>query len=189
MGRLRHRTTPGFTYFVTTKTRENRATFQVSRNAEILVECLLKYRDQGAYLLHEFVVMPNHLHLLLTPANDTTLEKTMQLIKGGSSHAIHQRGGHKMHIWQAGFHEESICDIDDYLVKVSYIHSNPVNAHLVEKSSDWIYGSASNKFVMDAPPNRLKKGSSGARAPQPQTSGMSELKLRPPKLQEPRGAR
>ncbi len=45
MGRLRHRTAPGFTYFVTTKTWQSRAIFQVPGNAAILVECLLKYRD------------------------------------------------------------------------------------------------------------------------------------------------
>jgi putative transposase len=189
MGRLRHRTTPGFTYFVTTKTWENRGIFQVSRNAEVLVECLLRYRDQGAYLLHEFVVMPNHLHLLITPGCDTSLERAMQFIKGGSSHAIHQQGEHKMHIWQAGFHEESTRNLDDYLVKVGYIQNNPVDARLADKASDWACSSASNQFKMDAPPHRLQTFSSGAKAPQPQTSGMSELKLRPPNLREPRGAR
>ncbi len=65
MGRLRHRTAPGFTYFVTTKTWQNRAIFQVPEIAAILLKSiLLHYRDKGAYLLHEFVVMPNHLHLL-----------------------------------------------------------------------------------------------------------------------------
>ncbi len=129
--------------------------------------------------------MPNHLHLLLDSSNETTLEKVVQLIKGGSSHAIHQQAAHKMQIWQAGFHEESIRNMDDYLVKVSYIHLNPLNAHLVEKPLDWAYGSASNKFVMDEPPVRLRIGSSGAKAPQILAGGMSELKLRPPKKQPP----
>ena len=65
MGRLTHRMAPGFTYFVTTKTWENRAIFQVPENAQILIQCMIHYRDKGAYLLHEFVVMPDHLHLLL----------------------------------------------------------------------------------------------------------------------------
>jgi len=83
MGKLTHRTAPGCSYFVTTKTWQNRELFRVSENAEILVQCILGYRNRGAYQLHEFVVMPNHLHLLLTPADDTSLEKAMQLIKGG----------------------------------------------------------------------------------------------------------
>src|SRR5579863_5610181 len=98
MGRLGHRTAPGCTYFVTTKTWENRTIFQVTENAEILIKCLLEYRDKRAYLLHEFVVMPNHLHLLLTPGDETSLEKAMQFIKGGSSHRIHQQRENKIQI-------------------------------------------------------------------------------------------
>jgi putative transposase len=172
MGRLQHRIAPGFTYFVTTKTWQSRA---------ILMECLLHYRDKGNYLLHELVVMPNHLHLLLTPGDKTSLEKAIQLIKGGSSHAIHQQSGTKMQIWQAGFHEESVRDVADFQRKAKYIEHNPVEARLVENAADWPYGSASSKFQLDAPPERLKSVSSGAKAPYVAVSGMSDLKLRPPK--------
>ena len=189
MGRLKHRTMPGFSYFVTTKTWQSRAVFQVGQNAEILVQALLQYRDAGAYSLHEFVVMPNHLHLLLTPANDMSLERGMQLVKGGSSHSIHQQAGYKVQIWQPGFHEESIRNVVDFLEKSKYIHNNPVHARLVESPEDWAYGSASKRFRMDEPPNRLKGHSSGAEAPQARGGGMSELKLRPPKMQTPGGAR
>src|SRR5277367_5365866 len=88
MSRLTHRTAPGFTYFVTTKTWQSRTIFQVTENAETLIECIVRHRDKGTYLLHEFVVMPNHLHLILTPSEQTTLEKAMQMVKGGSSHDI-----------------------------------------------------------------------------------------------------
>jgi REP-associated tyrosine transposase len=164
MGRLTHRTALGFTYFVTTKTWQGRSVFQVSENAEILIESIIRYRDAGSYLLHEFVVMPNHLHLILTPAEDTTLEKTMQLIKGGSSHAIHHRRESKLQIWQPGFHEESVRDQDDYRRKVEYIRTNPVHAHLVEGPEQWPYGSASGKFKLEAMPERLKIVTSGAKA-------------------------
>ncbi len=89
MARLRHRTAAGSTYFVTSKTWENRALFHVKEVAEILVRRILACRDDGAYQLHEFVVMPDHFHLLLTPALSATLEKAIQLVKGGSSHEIH----------------------------------------------------------------------------------------------------
>ena len=44
---------------------------------------LKQYRNQGRFLLHEFVLMPDHLHLLLTPARDISLEKALQFVKGG----------------------------------------------------------------------------------------------------------
>jgi len=164
MGRLRHRTAPACTYFVTTKTWQNRSLFQVAELAEILVRRIITCRDQGAYLLHEFVVMPDHLHLLLTPADTTSLEKAMQLIKGGSSHEIHQLRGHKMEIWQPGFHDWTIRDRADYLAKREYIWMNPVQARLVERPDHWPYGSACGRFRLDVMPERFKM-SSGAEAP------------------------
>jgi len=162
MGRLHHRTAPGCTYFVTTKTWENCELFRAHQNAEIVVECILAYQDRGVYLLHEFVVMPNHVHLVLTPNSRTTLEKAMQFIKGGSSHQMHQKRGHKMQIWQPGFHESTIRDAADFKVKRNYIQMNPVEARLVVRPEDWRYGSASGTFALDPLPNRL---SSGAEAP------------------------
>src|ERR1700722_2117201 len=181
MGRLMHRRARGCTYFVTTKTWQSREIFQVPEILTILIECLLRYRDQGAYLLHEIVVMPNHLHLLLTPSGETSLEKAMQFVKGGSSHEIHRQREHKMQIWQAGFHEQTVRDVRDYRSKVDYIHMNPVHSHLAERPDDWPYGSAAGKFKMDAPPSRFHTSASGAEAPFLENAGMSELKLRPPK--------
>ena len=181
MGRLTHRTRPGFTYFVTTKTWENRAIFQMPENANILIECMMRYREQGAYLLHEFVIMPNHLHFMLTPAATTTLEKAVGLIKGGSSREIHSRRASKIQIWQPGFHEESVRDATDFTNKVQYIRMNPVRSNLAENPGDWAYGSASGKFRMDAIPDRLINLASGAEAPAETAAPMSELKLRPPK--------
>lgn len=103
MSRLAHRIASECTYFVTTNTWEKRELFRVRENAEIVLACLFNYRDRAAYLLHEFVIMPNHLHILLTLGEQCTLEKAMQFIKGGSSHAIHLKREHKMQIWQAGF--------------------------------------------------------------------------------------
>jgi putative transposase len=156
MGRLRHRTAPACTYFVTAKTWQSRALFRVPEVAEIVVRRLLEYRDQGAYSLHEFVVMPDHFHILLTPTDTTTLEKALQLIKGSSSHEIHRLRSHRMEIWQPGFHDWTIRDSADYAAKREYIQMNPVQARLVERPADWRYGSACGKFVLDEVPKGHK---------------------------------
>ena len=156
MGRLRHRTTPGCTYFVTTDTWQNREIFRVQESAEILTQRIVSCRDRGVYLLHAFVVMPNHLHLLLTPGNTTTLEKAVQLIKGGSSHQIHQQRRHRMEIWQPGFHEWTVREAEDYRRKWEYIRMNPVRAKLVGRPEDWPYSSVSGRFTLDEMPQGLK---------------------------------
>jgi putative transposase len=128
----------------------------VPQVAEILVQRILACRDKGAYLLYEFVVMPNHFHLLLTPGVSMSLEKAVQLIKGGSSHEIHKHSGNHMEIWQVGFHDWTIRDGEDYRTKVRYIQMNPVQAHLVERPEDWSFGSACGKFVLDPVPEKFK---------------------------------
>jgi putative transposase len=177
MGRLTHRTHPGCTYFVTTDTFQKRVIFQVAEVARIVVKRLLACRDQGAFLLHEFVLMPNHLHLLLTPGSNTSLEKAMMLIKGGSSHEIHRVRGNKMEIWHSGFHDSTIRDAADFESRAKYIRMNPVVAKLAEKPEDWIHGSASRKFLLDSMPERVKAVSSGAKA---QVSGIANVGAKAP---------
>jgi putative transposase len=180
MSTPQHRTLPGSSYFVTTKCWRGRSVFQVPENAEILIESLMHYRDLHAYLLHEFVVMPDHVHLMLTPSSTTSLEKAIQLIKGGCSHRIHKQRNQKMEIWQVGFYDWTIRDYNDWQTKVEYVHQNPVRARLVEKPQDWPYSSADSSFTLDLMPDKFLKLSSGAKA-QPAAALTPGLKPRPPK--------
>jgi hypothetical protein len=76
-------TTSESTYFITANVEPRRDLFQVEKIARLIIEVMLDYRHQKKYLLHEFVVMPDHFHLILTPTG-ITLERSMQLVKGGS---------------------------------------------------------------------------------------------------------
>ena len=175
-----HRTASRASYFVTTKCWQGRTIFQISEIAEILINALFHYRDRGAYLLHEFVLMPDHLHLLLTPGPTTALEKAIQLVKGGSSHRIHRARNQRMEIWQQGFYDWTIRDEHDWQTKVDYIRMNPVRAKLVQVPEDWPYSSAaSRKFDLDPiPPEYLPTSAAKAAMPLSLTPG---LKPRPPK--------
>jgi putative transposase len=184
MGRLTHRSAPGTSYFVTTKASQNRALFCATEIAETVVETLQRYRSRGEYLLHEFVLMPDHLHVLITPSLTNSLEKAMQFIKGGSSYRLHQQRGQKIDLWHAGFHEWTIRDAADWNAKAQYIRLNPVKAGLVERPEDWPYSSAHGKLTLDPMPAKSLQAASGAKA-QDLPSLMSELKLRPPKERRP----
>jgi putative transposase len=180
MSTVEHRTSPNISYFVTTKCPQSRSIFQIPENAKILIDTVYRHRDKSAYLLHEFVIMPDHIHLILTPNPTISLEKAMQLIKGGSSFEIHKQRQQKMEIWQQGFHDWTIRDASDWQTRAEYIAMNPAHAHLVESFRDWPYSSASGKFVLDPMPRRFSNLSSGAKAQDapPPTRG---LKPPPPK--------
>ncbi len=79
---------PPGTYFVTFSTWHRRRLFVVENYARLFLQTLYRYRREGRFQLHAFVVMPEHVHLLITPARDVTLEHAIQLIKGGYSHAL-----------------------------------------------------------------------------------------------------
>lgn len=79
--------------------------------AQLFVEVLLHYRRQEKYLLHEFVVMPDHFHLLVTPT--VTLERTLQLIKGGFSFRARRELGFGGGVWQSSFYDRRVRDAEE----------------------------------------------------------------------------
>jgi putative transposase len=131
------RTATTGTFFVTTITANRRRLFQVTRNAELLLETLQHYRAEGHYKLHAFVVMPDHAHLLLTP-NDKTVSQVMNLIKGGFSHRLDS----KLPVWQRGFADHLVLNAEDFETRRIYIHQNPARAHLSETGEQYPYSSA-----------------------------------------------
>ena len=127
---------PG-TFFITTATYNRRRLFQVEANALLLIETLHHYSKQGNYKLHAFVVMPDHIHLLLTPET-IALERAVGLIKGGFSHRIES----KLPVWQRGFTDHRIRDEQDFATRLNYIHTNPVTARLSKNPASYPYSSA-----------------------------------------------
>jgi putative transposase len=101
--------------------------------ARLLIDVLQDNRRKGRFLLHEFVAMPNHFHLLITPAPDVPLEKALQFIKGGFSYRAKKELNLNFAIWQAGFTNHRVRDPDDYAQHRSYIHQNPVKAGLADR--------------------------------------------------------
>jgi len=144
------------TYFVTANAYNGQALFQSERVATLLIETLFNYRRQGKYLLHEFVIMPNHLHFLFTTINDTTLERAIQLIKGGFSYRAGKQLNIKGEIWQRSYVDHRVRDTSDFLQHKLYIRRNPVREHLAESAEGYRYSSAFAGFELDDAPQGLK---------------------------------
>jgi REP-associated tyrosine transposase len=136
-------------YFVTTDTWQKHPLFINTVLANIVVEQIVSCRDRGFYKRHAFVLMLDHLRVLLTPGETTSVEKTMQMIKGGSAHRMGQESPQKFPIWHAGFHDRWMRDAEEYRGSKRYIEQNPVEAKLVERPEDYGYSSASGKYALD----------------------------------------
>jgi putative transposase len=113
------------TYAVTAVARPNRCPFKQPEFANLMVQIILRYRAQSTYLLHGFVVMPDHMHLLLTPTD--AIERAIQCLKGGFSFAVRDRVQEE--IWQPGYEEHCILDADDYESERMNIATHPLRCH------------------------------------------------------------
>jgi putative transposase len=153
-----HRGNTGYsTYFIIASTFQRVGVFQTTRLAELFMNVLLAYRAQQKYLLHEFVLIPNHFHLLITPT--LTLERALQLIKGGFSFRAKREAGFGGEIWEKSFYDRRVRDWEEYCAFRRYIHLNPVKRGLVLEASEYPYSSARAGTVLDAVPQRLKPSS------------------------------
>ena len=162
MSRIVRRVRQAGTYFVTTHTWQRRKLFSKSEWARIVLEQLLDCRDRGFYKLHAFVIMPDHLHLLLTPAENTSLEKAMQMIKGESAHKIKHDFQNRWPVWQPGFHDRWMRDAIEYQSRLRYIAENPVSAKLVERAEEYAFSFANAGFRTDI--SQFDERTSGAKA-------------------------
>ncbi len=125
------------TYFVTANTAEGRCLLQSDSMAALFIDTLYKYRAEKKFLLHAFVVMRNHVHLLITLAEDVSLERAMQLIKGGFSYRAGEIVGRRIEIWSRGYLDHRVRFPGDLEQHRAYIHQNPVREHRVEKAEDF----------------------------------------------------
>ena len=155
-----HGTTGFGTYFITACTFQKQSLLQSDRMAGLFLEVLFNYRSQGKYLLHEFVVMPDHFHLLLTPI--VTLERALQLMKGGFSFRARKELGFSGEIWEKSYYDRRVRDWEEYLAFQKYARLNPVRRGLAKAAEEYRYSSAGWGLRLDAVPQRLKPSSFSA---------------------------
>ncbi len=120
-----------YAYFVSTQTEGRKPFFRHERWARLMLSTLNHYDGTG-YKLHAFVIMPDHLHLLIGPFE--SVEKSVQLIKGGFSFRAKRELEWKGEIWQPGFADHGVRDEEDWQKHLAYIKNNPVDAHLVSNA-------------------------------------------------------
>ena len=155
----------GQTYFVTFQTSGRKPLFRHAPWANLLLEVLQNYQDK--FDLHDFVLMHDHVHLLITPHG--TLEKSVQLIKGGYSFRAKRHFNWKDDIWQVGFTDHRIRDERDCKEHRAYIQKN-IESLLTERHP---FCAANADFSLTEIPHWLKP------QPEPISDGQTELQPLP----------
>jgi REP element-mobilizing transposase RayT len=121
------------------------------RVAEMLVENL-RTHERRKYQLRHWVVMPNHVHLLLTPLPLPsgkaywTLASILHSLRSYTSLRANRLVNRRGAFWQREYYDRLIRDEEDFVAKAAYIENNPVKAGLCAKPSDWPWSSAHERL-------------------------------------------
>ena len=138
---LPHWEQPGAVYYITFALREGvRAQLSEAQLARLVVDAL--HHDHGTrYELHTYVIMPDHVHVILRPVRrgkgTVPLSEIMKTLKGVTAHRINAALGRRGPLWRDESHDRIIRNPTEYAQKVRYIETNPVVAGLVERADDW----------------------------------------------------
>ena len=146
--------------FVTTTIQGFRPALAPEPIARMFVDALQFYRSRGEMLLHAWVVMPEHVHLLVTPLRGS-ISDMMELLKRYTSrqilawckahgreddlHFFADRGridGERYSVWMRSFRSVPLQGDQAVLDKIAYIHGNPVRRGLAATPEEWPWSSA-----------------------------------------------
>jgi putative transposase len=135
---LKRYQTEGHSHFITFSCYR-RLLYLDSDLARILFEeALEKLRCRHGFFLFGYVLMPEHVHLLLGEPKLHSHVITMSVLKGETSKLLK---GDRPQFWQTRYYDFNVFTQKKFAEKIDYIHSNPVARGLVEKPEDWPWSS------------------------------------------------
>ncbi len=149
MPRPKHIRSDGQYYFVTTTTCNRTCLFARPHLAEIAINALYDIRSRGRIKLHGFVVMPNHVHAIISLLGDEELPKVMHSLKSYTAHAINNATGGNGKVWQDGYYDYALRNLVDAERKLRYVLGNPLREGLVQEFDKYTWSSASGKYEVD----------------------------------------
>jgi putative DNA methylase len=114
------------------------------RDAKIagIVEDALHYFDSERYRLQAWVVMPNHVHVLLTLLEGHSLSSIVHSWKSFTAKEANRALGREGQFWQVEYFDRFIRNEKHFVAALEYIELNPVKAGLCAKREDWEFSSA-----------------------------------------------
>jgi len=117
-----------------------------------VVQSALRHFDCERYDLHEWVVMPNHAHVLFTPLRATPLSSIVHSWKSHTAKRANALLGRSGVFWDSDYFDRAIRNDRHFRITADYIRANPVNAGLCDAPEDWRWSSAYQPSVRDAAP-------------------------------------
>ncbi len=135
---LERRHNLGHLHFITFSCHHRLPYLENAKPKEILEQVIERTRRTHDFLLYAYVLMPEHIHLLLSEPKNHPLSSTLRVIKGESSKLLK---GNRTHFWQPRYYDFNVFTTPKFVEKVQYIHRNPVTRGLVSKPEHYRWSS------------------------------------------------
>lgn len=146
---------PGALYHVISRGNQRQRIFRSSHDYSRYLELLGRYQKRYGFRLYAYVLMGNHVHLLVE-AGAVPMAKVMQGLQQSYTGYFNRKYSLVGHLFQ-GRYKAILCDRDAYLLElVRYVHLNPVRSKLVRDPA--LYTWSSHRLYLD----KTEKGSGGA---------------------------
>jgi putative transposase len=133
---------------VTTVTADRFPVFTDPVYAQIVMDAVLHGRAAGWWKVIAFVVMPDHLHIIMIPAGKN-ISQCVKAIKGYSARLINALRQHREALWQPGFFDYVLDSEDEVFTRIAYIEGNPVRKGLAAHPEEYPFSSALCTEKMD----------------------------------------
>ncbi|MGH6630279.1 MAG: REP-associated tyrosine transposase [Burkholderiales bacterium] len=132
------------THFVTFSCYRRQGRLRPPARCDLFVEKLEQTRRRFGLRIYGFVVMPEHLHLLLSEPDRDRLATAIQSLKLAVAKSVPGLGAEAQEptqFWQKRYYDRNVRDHDEFVEKLRYIHRNPVKRGLVQRPEEWPWSS------------------------------------------------
>ena len=143
MARVKHGQDDWLAYHITTRTLDGEYFLTQPAEKRRIITTLAHYRSEGRYRLFGFVVMSTHVHFLIQPAPDESLDGIVRDIETWTS-SRNTAKAPGCPLWERRFDDNRITSSNELQNVLTYIHNNPVRAGIVPRPDDYEWSSFHN---------------------------------------------
>jgi REP-associated tyrosine transposase len=126
----------GHLHFITISCHRHTHIFKDPNACNTLQQILEETRKKYGFLILGYVIMSNHIHLLMTEPEETPLSTAIQVLKQRFS-----RTRSEEFVWEARYHDFNVFTESKKIEKLHYMHRNPIKAGLIEEPHQWPWSS------------------------------------------------
>jgi len=126
----------GNLHFVTFSCCDRQPCLSSQSAKETFLRSLESARQHYEFCVFSYVIMPEHVHLLLSEPKTSSLATALQALKISVSKQLPEKP-----FWQRRYYDFNVFSRNKHIEKLKYIHRNPVHRGLVENPQDWLWSS------------------------------------------------